>query len=83
MLCVEIGDYSIIVNGDNVGPIIYERGLRQGGMLSQYLFISCVEGLSALIMQAETKGDINGVKICKNAPILSHLIFLGDCFLVF
>lgn len=79
MLCVQNEDYSVIVNGDKAGPIIYGRGLRQGGML----FISCAEGLSALIMQVESKGDINGVKICKNTPISSHLNFADDCFLFF
>jgi len=69
MLCVEIGDYSIIINMDKVGPIIYGRGPRQGVMLSRDLFILCFEGLSALIMQSESRGDINGVKICKYTPI--------------
>jgi hypothetical protein len=57
--------------------------LRQGDPLSPYLFIICVEGLSALIRQAEARGDIHGVKICKNAPIISHLLFADDCFLFF
>jgi hypothetical protein len=83
MLCVESVDYSIIVNGNSVGPIIPGRGLRQGDPLSPYLFIICAEGLSALIRQAEARGDIHGVKICKNAPIISHLLFADDCFLFF
>jgi hypothetical protein len=52
-------------------------------MLSRYLFILCVEGLSDLIMRAESRGDINSVKIYKNTPILSHLLFASDCFLFF
>ncbi|CAJ2652404.1 unnamed protein product [Trifolium pratense] len=83
MMCVESVDYSVIVNDDMVGPIIPGRGLRQGDPLSPYLFIICAEGLSSLIKQAEARGDIHGIKICKNAPIISHLLFADDCFLFF
>ncbi|MCH80906.1 replication protein A 70 kDa dna-binding subunit, partial [Trifolium medium] len=83
MMCVESVDYSVIVNNEIVGPIIPGRGLRQGDPLSPYLFIICAEGLSALIRQAEARGDIHGTKICRNAPIISHLLFADDCFLFF
>lgn len=83
MMCVETTDYSVIVNDEAVGPIIPGRGLRQGDPLSPYLFIICAEGLSSLIRKAEASGDIYGVKICTNAPIVSHLLFTDDCFLFF
>ncbi|MCI28536.1 RNA-directed DNA polymerase (Reverse transcriptase), partial [Trifolium medium] len=67
MLCVETVDYSVIVNGHQVGPIIPGRGLRQGDPLSPYLSIICAEGLSALIRKAELRGDLHGIKICRNA----------------
>ncbi|CAI8612034.1 unnamed protein product [Vicia faba] len=41
------------------------------------------EGLSALIKKSEARGDVHGVKICKNSPIISHLLFADDCFLFF
>jgi hypothetical protein len=49
--------------------------------LSPYLFIICAEGLSALIKHAEYRGELHGANICKNAPIISHLLFASDCFL--
>jgi hypothetical protein len=59
MLCVEIVDYSIIVNFHMVGHVVLGRGLRQGDLLSLYLFIIFAEGLTALIRQAENRGNLH------------------------
>ncbi|WJX93691.1 hypothetical protein P8452_75185 [Trifolium repens] len=83
MLCVETVDYSVLVNGNVTESIKPSRGLRQGDPLSPYLFIICAEGLSALIRSTEARCDLHGVKICRNAPIVSHLLFADDCFLFF
>lgn len=83
-MCVESVDYYVLVNGEQVGPIIPGRGLRQGDPLSPYLFIICAEGLSALIRDAESRGELNGQKIiCRKAPSVSHILFVDDCFLFF
>jgi len=34
-MCEELVDYSVLVNNERVGPIIPERGLRQGDPLSR------------------------------------------------
>jgi len=83
MLCVETVDYTVLVNGVQVGPLIPGRGIRQGDPLSPHLFIICAEGLSALIRDAERRGVIKGVRICTRAPTISHLLFADDCFLFF
>ena len=83
MLCVETVDYSVLINGATVGPIVPGRCLRQGDPLSPYLFILCAEGLSVLIRKAECQGTSHGVKICSNAHVISHLLFADDCFLFF
>jgi hypothetical protein len=83
MMCVDTVDYFVILNNEKVGPIIPGRGLRQGDPLSPYLFILCAEGLSALIRNAENRGDLQGVRVCRIAPRVSHLLFADDCFLFF
>ena len=83
MLCVTSVRYTVLMNGSEVGPIIPKRGLRQGFPLSPYLFIICAEGLSALLRQAESSGLINGSKVCRGAPSISHLFFADDSFLFF
>ncbi|KAK2370479.1 hypothetical protein QL285_083528 [Trifolium repens] len=81
MLCVSSVNYSALMNFEKVGPIHPDRGLRQGDPLSPYLFILVTEGLTSLIHKAVASGDIHGVKICRGAPVVSHLLFADDCFL--
>lgn len=51
------------------------------GILCLYLFIIFFEGLTSLIHQAEARGNLPGVKICRGAPTITHLLFAADCFL--
>jgi hypothetical protein len=81
MLCVSSVNYSVLVNFEKVGPIYPGRGLRQGDPLSPYLFILVTEGLTALIRNSVNRGDLHGVRVCRGAPMVSHLLFADDCFL--
>jgi hypothetical protein len=81
MMCVSTVNYLVLMNFDKVGPIHPRRGLRQGDPLSPYLFILATEGLTALIKQSLGRGDLHGIKTCRGAPLVSHLLFAGDCFL--
>lgn len=63
-----------------MGPIIPTRGIRQGDPLSLYLFIICTEGLSSLIHNYENKQWLHGMKVCRRAPIVSHMFFADDIY---
>jgi hypothetical protein len=39
--------------------------------------------MSALIKQAEQNNSLHGIKICRKAPSISHLLFADDSFLFF
>ena len=55
-------------------------GLRQGDLLSPFLFLFC-EGLNAVLSKATSEGDIMGYSICKAGLRISHLFFTDDCLL--
>ena len=54
-----------------------------GDPLSPYLFLICAEGFSALLHQAERDGSLQGIKVCPNAPSVSHLLFADDSLILF
>lgn len=75
--CVTTAHYKIAHSGKEFGNIIPHRGLRQGDPLSSYLFLLCMEGLSALIKSYERRGLIKGIRVAKGAPSVSHMFFYG------
>ncbi|CAN1302061.1 Transposon TX1 uncharacterized 149 kDa protein [Linum perenne] len=80
IMCVTSVRYSVVINSKTVGPVIPERGLRQGCPLSPFLFIICAEGLSFLIRRAVMEGALHDVNVCQRAPRISHLFFADDSF---
>jgi len=76
MKCVTTVKYRIRVNGILSEEFIRpERGPGQGDPISPYLFLLCAEGFSALLRKAENEGRLHGIRICRTAPSVSHLLF--------
>ena len=53
-------------------------GVRQGDPLSPYLFLLCVEGVSALIKKAQHDGMIRGIAFGGTGPRITHLLFADN-----
>lgn len=49
MVCIQTVTYSFIQQGTIFGEVIPQRGIRQGDLISPYLYILCDEGLSSII----------------------------------
>ena len=81
MACITTAHFFVLVNGNPTDYILPSKGLRQGDPLSPYLFLFCVEGLTALIRKAETDGFIRGVAASRGGPCISHLLFADDSLL--
>ena len=83
MECISTVQFKILHEGKELGPIIPQRGLRQGDPLSPYIFIICAEALSSLIQAKEKEEQIHGCQVARGAPTISHLFFADDCFIYF
>ena len=62
---------------------VSSKGLRQGDLLSPYLFLLCAEGFTSLLQKVEMESNIHGVSICRSAPKISHLLFVDDSLLFY
>ena len=56
-------------------------GLRQGDLLSPFLFLFAIDGLSALLKNEVHQNGVSPIKECRGAPIISHLLFADDTLL--
>ena len=83
MMCVTLASYKVWSNGLEIGPIIPQRGLRQGDSISPYLFLICAEGLSSLLDSEARRGNIHGCCIARSTPVINHIFFVDDSFLFF
>lgn len=81
MRCVSSVNYQITHASKTFGSITPSRGIRQDDPLSSYLFLICVEGFTALIHEYERYNLINGIKVARNDPFISHMLFTNDCYI--
>lgn len=63
MSCIRTVTFSIMINGEPIDPFHPKRGIRQGDLLSSYIFILCVEIMSGLIAKGQQEGIIHGINI--------------------
>lgn len=70
--------FSILLNGVLKGPIIQSRGLWQEDPLSPCIFLLCTVGLVNLLKKSTFDKCLEGVRVCRGAPMMKHLLFVDD-----
>ncbi|XP_030940118.1 uncharacterized protein LOC115965051 [Quercus lobata] len=78
METIRTASYSILINGEPKGFITPTKGIKQGNLLSPYLFLLCAEGLSSLIRKAADTNQLKGIYSCRGEVRISHLLFVDD-----
>ena len=78
MECISSVSYSFMINGEVKEYVIPQRGIRQGDPLSPYLFLLCSEGFTNLFQKVATERRIEGMRISRQGPRLTHLFFADD-----
>ncbi|CAJ2652040.1 unnamed protein product [Trifolium pratense] len=81
--CVGTATASILVNGSPTDDFPLERGLRQGDLLSPFLFLLVAEGLNVLMEAMVERNLFVGYSLGESNPIsVSHLQFADDTLLM-
>ena len=83
MRCVKSVRYSVKLNGEVLEHFLPSRGLRQGDPLSPYLFLFVADGLATIFNREVQGGSISPVKVARNSPGISNLLFVDDSLVFF
>ena len=83
MQCVRSVRYSVRCNGELLEPFCPSRGLRQGDPLSPYLFLFVADGLVHLLKKEMAENKITPIKVARNSPGISNLLFADDSLIFF
>ena len=74
--------FNILLNGSPSRVFQAYRGIRQGDLLSPFLFILIAKGLIFLIQNQARNGDLRGLKVHAGMDPQTHQKFINDTILM-
>lgn len=83
MGCVCWVSYTLFFNGQKVGSFLPQCELRRGNPFSPYLFISCANVMSYILLQLEDQNKNKGISFGRPCLSISHLMNADDAILFF
>nr|XP_016444107.1 PREDICTED: uncharacterized protein LOC107769412 [Nicotiana tabacum] len=72
MSCISTVTYSIIINGSPTPPFTAKRGIRQGDLMSPFLFVLAMEYLTRLLRTLKSKPNFNYHPMCEKLRIANQ-----------
>lgn len=81
MALVTTTSFSILLNVAPSRLFTPSRGLRQGDLLSPFLFVLMMEGLGRAFKTANAEGRIQGIKLTLDGTANTHQQFVDDTML--
>ncbi|KAL4320415.1 hypothetical protein AHAS_Ahas14G0008200 [Arachis hypogaea] len=78
---VQSVNFNILWNGNKTKDFKPGRGVRQGDPISPYLFVICMDYLSQYIEQEVEEKNWSPIRVGRNGPKTSHLMFADDLLL--
>lgn len=78
MACISSVSMQVMWNGKPTNMFWPSRGIRQGDLISPYLFVLCIERLAHSIKERVESMEWHPLRITRYGPSISHLFFADD-----
>ena len=76
--CLSTVSYAVLVNGNAKWLVKATRGVRQGDPLYLFLFTIVADVLSMMLLRAEERSLLEGLRVGRNRTRVTHLQFTDD-----
>ncbi|XP_021971359.1 uncharacterized protein LOC110866520 [Helianthus annuus] len=73
---------SVLVNGAPTFEFKCQKGMRQGDLISPFLFVIVMEALSCMINKVCGLGIVRSVDLPEDGPSVSHLFYADDAIII-